>query len=50
MSILIMHSDSLRKIESDEYDIIDMRGDSIFRQLICSGVLLVILSDCGEFG
>jgi hypothetical protein len=30
MSILIADSESLRKIESDEYDIIDIRGDSIF--------------------
>jgi hypothetical protein len=30
MSILIIDSESLRKIESDEYDIIDMRGDFYF--------------------
>jgi hypothetical protein len=30
MSILIVDLDSLRKIESNEYNIMDMRGISIF--------------------
>jgi hypothetical protein len=30
MSILIAYLESSQKIESDEYDIIDMRGHSIF--------------------
>jgi hypothetical protein len=31
MSILIIYLESSRKIESDEYDIINMQLDSIFR-------------------
>jgi hypothetical protein len=50
MSILIVDSDSLRKIESNEYSIIDMRGLSIFRHWTHGGSLLVIPSIFGEFG
>jgi hypothetical protein len=33
MSIMIANSDSLRKIESNEYNIMDMRGLSIFSKV-----------------
>jgi hypothetical protein len=47
MSILIAYLESPRRIESDEYDIIDMRRDSIFNSgpdHICG--FLISLGDC----
>jgi hypothetical protein len=55
MPILIVDSNSLRKIKSNEYNSMGIQGLSIFSNVYFSqwthdGGLLVILSICGEFG
>jgi hypothetical protein len=50
MSILIADSDSLRKIESNKYNIMDMRGLSIFSSRHMMVVSQVIPSIYGDFG
>jgi hypothetical protein len=49
MLILIAYLESSRRIEFDEYDIIDMQRDSIFRHTIFGIGLLVVPGIFGVF-